>query len=506
MNAVLVQMDQLSMSSALLRERIAAETVVILVEDAAELAKLPFHKQRVAFVLSAMRHFAEELRAAGFEVVHSRVDQEPSEVIRRAANEIEFDVVTLMHAAEHGLDEAWHKCLSDTGIECVFVENDMFISNRLSEDFSFVRDKSVRMETFYRRMRKATGILMDGEVPVGGAWNFDKENRVPPSDRLRPPPPLGFTPDEITTQAIRDVKDFFPDHFGEVEPFTWPVTRKQALKSFRHFLQHRLAKFGRYQDAMVAGQDTLYHSLISACLNVGLLDPEYVCRETERYYEKHDIPLNSAEGFIRQILGWREFVYQLYRANMPGYDQRNTLNADLPLPSFYWDGNTKMRCIAESVRPVIERGMSHHIQRLMITGNFALIAGVDPLALNRWYWLGFVDAWHWVVTPNVIGMASYADGGLMATKPYAASANYIHKMSNYCKECAYHPKESVGDDACPFNALYWDFLARNQDRLSKNPRVSLSYRNLEKKSTNEVSALRKKAGSIRRRLRKGESV
>jgi deoxyribodipyrimidine photolyase-related protein len=503
MNAVLVQMDQLSARSAVFRNRTPDETVVIFVEDAAELTVVPFHKQRITFILSAMRHFADALRDRGFTVIYAHVNEDPVRVIKQSAQKHGFDSVTVMHAASWGVDDAWHDCLATAGVETTFIENDMFMSNREGSRESLEPGTSVRMETFYRKLRKATGILMNGGEPAGKRWNFDKENRRRADAGLLIPEWPHFEPDAITQSALKDVNEYFPDHFGQAEPFNWPVTRDDALQMLDDFLKYRFADFGPYQDAMIDGEDALFHSGLSACINIGLLDPGEVCRKAERYYEEYTIPLSSVEGFIRQILGWREFVYQLYQANMPGYDALNELDADVPLPAFYWDGNTRMRCVAESVRPVIERGLSHHIQRLMITGNFALLAGVDPQALNRWYWLGFIDAWHWVVTPNVIGMATFADGGLMASKPYAASANYINRMSDYCKKCPFNPRKAIGEDACPFNSLYWDFLARNEKRLGSNPRLVLSYKNLAKKTKSELESMRKHAGAIRKRLKEG---
>ena len=503
MNVIFVQADQLSLRSNLLQEGLPHETVVILIESFAELRALPFHKQRLIFVLSAMRHFAQELKAAGFTVTHFRLNDEPVKAIRSVVEKYQVDSITLMRSASFGVDQIWSDIIEKAGAKARLIANDMFVSDRLGKQFTLQAYKSVRMEAFYRKIRRATEILMEGDEPVGGHWNYDKENRKPPRTGLAFPAAKVFRPDKTTREVIDDVTSHFSDHFGAATPFYWPVTRKQAESLLDDFLENRYPDFGPYQDAMVDGEDTLYHSLISACLNIGLLDPEEVCRKAEETYRDHEVPLSSAEGFIRQILGWREFVYQLYRANMPGYDERNYLEASKPLPTFYWSGETDMRCLAESIRPVLERGLSHHIQRLMITGNFGLLAGVSPQELNSWYRLAFVDAWHWVVTPNVVGMATFADGGLMASKPYAASANYIHRMSDYCSNCPYNPKETIGDTACPFNALYWDFLHRNRKIISRNPRMSLSYRNLDRKSPEDLKAINKQAMVVRDRLERG---
>lgn len=503
MKLLLVQSDQLSYNTALFRGTRPGNAAVLLIEDFGELTEVLFHNQRIVLVLSAMRHFAEELRASGYLVEYFRLCRKPAKAIRSVAKKYDADRLTLMRSASFGVDETWARYVKEAGAQPAFVANDMFISTRLEGDYSVAPEKAVRMEPFYRKMRKATGILIKDGKPVGGRWNFDQENRRPAITSMTFPSIPAYSPDGLTSEAINDVETHFPSHIGATRPFRWPVTREQARTFWDDFLRQRFAGFGPYQDAMVDGQDSLYHSLISACLNIGLLDPETVCREAERYCQDEHVPLNSAEGFIRQVLGWREFVYQLYWANMPGYDESNYLNATAPLPTLYWDGMTRMRCLAEAVRPVIERGLSHHIQRLMITGNFALLAGVNPREVNRWYWLAFVDAWHWVVTPNVIGMALFADGGMMASKPYAASANYISRMSTYCKSCPYNPLKVVGADACPFNALYWDFLARNKERLSKNPRMSLAYRNLEVKPKAVLDSIRRRATSLREALANG---
>jgi len=505
-NAVLIQPDQLSATSALIKKASGEKALVVLIEDTSVLTELPFHKQRLIFLLAAMRSFAEELRQRGYRVSHHRLCGDPVAALTKTFAQHGITRVTLMRAASHGVDERCKGYIERAGAAVDFVENDMFISARYACGTAPKREKRSRMEPFYRAMRLATGILMDAGAPVGGQWNYDAANRKPPAADMEFPPALQFEPDAITREAIADVQKHFAGHYGCATPFGWPVTRGQAQELLDDFVRTRLEHFGTFQDAMVDGEDAMFHSLLSACLNVGLLDPEAVCRTAESAYRSGAAPLNSVEGFIRQILGWREYVYQFYRANMPDYDRKNYFDADLPLPKFYWDGQTRMRCVSESVRPVLQRGLSHHIQRLMVTGNFALLAGVNPDEVNRWYWLGFVDAWHWVVTPNVIGMALFADGGLMASKPYAASANYINRMSDYCAKCPYNPRATLGAIACPFNALYWDFLERNRERLQQNPRLSLSYKNLDRKTSQERGAIRDRARALQTALRSGEAL
>jgi deoxyribodipyrimidine photolyase-related protein len=362
------------------------------------------------------------------------------------------------------------------------------------------------MESFYRKMRRKTGLLMDGEQPEGGQWNYDRLNRQrPPADQSFPSIPR-FEPDRITRDVLAVVKRQYPHHFGELDPFRMPVTRQQAERFFEDFLEYRLDLFGPFEDAIIVGQPALYHSLISPLLNVGLLEPLDVCRRAQARYYDGAARLNSVEGFIRQVIGWREFMYQVYQLKMPGYAAANYFEADLPLPDFFWTGDTNMYCVADAVNNLRRYGINHHIQRLMITGNFALLAGIDPQAVNEWYWLAYTDAYEWVVTPNVLGLALYADGGLFATKPYAASANYINKMSDCCKRCAYDPRQTVGDMACPFNALYWDFLARNEPGLSGNPRMNLMFSLLHQRDPAELDSVRAQAATLRARLRRGDHI
>lgn len=493
MKALFVLPDQLSTSTALFRGCIPRDTRVIFAESKVEFTIVPFHKQRLTLVFSAMRHFAEELRAAGYTVDYFPCCAD----LTAAFQSTGLHEIRMMESADWGAAARYRELAEAAGMKVETVDNDMFINSRLDTPVSLVRGKATRMESFYRKLRAATGMLMDGPEPAGGAWNFDKENRNPPKKGLESPPIPHYPPDAITRQVIDDVNEHFPEAFGRLDSFHWPVTRSDALASFENFLEWRFPLFGDYQDAMVAGNESLFHSLISAHINIGLLDPEEVCRQAEAHFRRGRVPLNAAEGFIRQILGWREFVRELYRVNMPGYEESNRMEADLPLPGVYWHGQTRMNCMAEAVVPVIHHGLNHHIQRLMVTGNFGLLAGVNPQALNEWYWLAYIDAWHWVVTPNVIGMATFADGGLMASKPYAGSANYINKMSNYCKHCPYDPKQMLGEKACPFNALYWDFLARNKGLLARNPRMSLSYKNLDRKTRDDLNDIRKKADAIR---------
>jgi deoxyribodipyrimidine photolyase-related protein len=340
--------------------------------------------------------------------------------------------------------------------------------------------KQLRMEFFYREMRRASGLLMEGDEPTGGQWNFDHDNRKALPKDVKPPKRIRFEPDAITREVIAMVAQRFADHFGDLEPFGWAVTREGALEALDHFITACLPRFGDYQDAMKQGNGFLYHSVISPYLNVGLLTPREVCEQAEAAWKKGAAPLNAVEGFIRQILGWREYVRGLYWLKMPEYAETNFLNAKRPLPAFYWTGETAMNCMAQAIGDTKRTAYAHHIQRLMVTGNFALLAGIEPAQVEEWYLLGYADAFEWVELPNTHGMALFADGGIMASKPYAASGAYMDRMSDYCDGCTYDPDVKIGKNACPFNILYWDFLMRNEDALKGNPRMAMPYRTLAK--------------------------
>jgi deoxyribodipyrimidine photolyase-related protein len=340
--------------------------------------------------------------------------------------------------------------------------------------------KQLRMEFFYRDMRRLSGLLMEGDDPVGGQWNFDHDNRKALPKNLTPPNRRRFDPDPVTREVIDMVAGRFPDHFGDLEPFGWAVTRTDALEALDHFISVCLPSFGDYQDAMKQGDAFLYHSVISPYLNIGLLTPREICDRAQDAWSRGGAPLNAVEGFIRQILGWREYVRGLYWLKMPAYADSNFLGASRPLPSFYWTGKTEMNCMAQAIGDTRRHAYAHHIQRLMVTGNFALLAGLDPAEVEQWYLLVYADAFEWVELPNTHGMALFADGGVMASKPYAASGAYIDRMSDYCAGCRFKPEVKLGPKACPFNYLYWDFLIRNEAKLKANPRMGMPYRTLAK--------------------------
>jgi deoxyribodipyrimidine photolyase-related protein len=331
-------------------------------------------------------------------------------------------------------------------------------------------------------MRRHHDVLMVDGKPVGGKWNYDVENRERPDPSQQVPAALQFSPDETSQTVLNLVGHYCADHFGELDEFGFAVTREQALQVLEHFIVNRLPLFGTFQDAMIEGEPWMYHSHIGFYLNVGLLGPGEVITSAQNAYEAGTAPLNSVEGFIRQILGWREFVRGIYWLKMPGYASENFLAADRPLPDFFWTGNTQMNCLRQSIGQTQKYAYAHHIQRLMVLGNFALLAGLAPKFVNEWYLIVYADAFEWVELPNVSGMVLFADGGYLASKPYAAGGAYINRMSNYCQNCRYKVAEKTGGDACPFNYLYWHFLIKNRDRLGNNARLGMIYRSLDRMS------------------------
>ena len=489
--------DQLSRGLSSLRE-IGPDDVVLMMEVAAEATHVRHHKQKIALILAAMRHFAEDLRAAGLRVDYITLDDPANSgsftgELARAVARHRPDRIVITEPGEWRVLKMIRGWDEDFGLPVDIREDDRFLCSRAGFARWAAGRRQFRMEYFYRDMRRQTGILMDGDQPLGGQWNFDAENRkaLPPghrpSDRLR------FPPDDLTQGVIDLVGRRFPDHFGTLEAFNWPVTRAGALTALTDFIARSLPRFGDYQDAMKQGAPFLDHSLLAPALNLGLLDPREVCAAAEAACRAGKVPLNAAEGFIRQIIGWREYVRGLYWLKMPAYGQSNALDATRPLPWFYWSGETAMNCVANVVRDTAKHAYAHHIQRLMVTGNFALLAGLAPAEVEAWYLSVYADAFDWVELPNTHGMALFADGGLLASKPYAASGAYIDRMSDYCGHCAFDVKAKAGPRACPFNYLYWDFLLRHEARLKGNPRLAMPYRSLAAMTAERRAAIREDA-------------
>jgi deoxyribodipyrimidine photolyase-related protein len=495
---ILVLGDQLSPTLASLQGVDRANVVVVLAEVWDEATYVRHHQAKIALVFSAMRHFAEELRADGWQVDYVKLD-DPANTgslrgeVERALSRHQASSLRVVEPGEWRLQEDFEQWSDSLGCPVEILPDTRFLCSR-TEFYAWAAPrKELRMEFFYRDMRRQTGLLMEGDKPVGGKWNYDAENRSGPPKGLSPPTPPRFAPDAVTQEVMALVTARFGTHFGSLEQFNWPVTAAEAERALDCFLRERLPDFGTWQDAMVAGQDFMFHGLISPAINLGLLDPLEVCRRAEAEYRAGRAPLNAVEGFIRQIIGWREYIRGMYWLEMPGLAEANALNAQRPLPEFFWTGETKMRCLSECVRTTREHAYAHHIQRLMVLGNFALLAGINPQEVSDWFLVVYADAFEWVELPNVAGMALHADGGRLASKPYAASGAYINRMSDYCRGCAYDVKQKVGPEACPFNALYWDFMARNEKKLGKNMRLANPYATWRRMSDEQRAGYRASA-------------
>ena len=486
--------DQLSPEISSLKDADKSRDIILLCEVFDEAVYVKHHQKKIAFLFSAMRHFAASLSDAGWNVDYVRLDQDGNshsfsgEVARAVERHAPESVIATFASEWRVLTEMrdWENTLP-CAVE--LRDDDRFYCSL--DEFATWADgrKQLRMEYFYRELRRKTGILMSGNDPIGGQWNYDAENRGRAPDGLEVPKHTSFVPDDITNEVLSLVEDRFGDHFGKLRPFEFAVTHEQAAYVLDRFIAERLPLFGTYQDAMVEGEPFMFHAHIGLYLNCGLLSPQQAIIAAENAYHAGAAPLNATEGFIRQILGWREFVRGLYWLKMPEYAEQNALEAHRPLPAFFWTADTKMNCLKQCVSETRDHAYAHHIQRLMVLGNFALLAGLSPKEVNEWFMIVYADAYEWVELPNVSGMALYADGGVLASKPYASGGAYIERMSNYCRSCHYKVKQKNGEQACPFNYLYWDFLIRHQDRLSGNARMGMMYRTLAKMSDEKRAAI-----------------
>ncbi|MCB9682332.1 MAG: cryptochrome/photolyase family protein [Alphaproteobacteria bacterium] len=478
---------------------------VVLVESVAKGRAMPWHRQKLALVLAAQHHYAEALRRDGYdvEIVHAAtfVDGVRDHVTRRGSTE-----VVAMRPREWGLAQAL--TAEALGVPLTLHDDGgpgghFLLPREVFARWAAGQGDHLRMDTFYRWMRKRTGWLMEGARPTGGQWSFDADNRKPPPADLRPPPPRGHALDPLTARVVARVRDW-PGLWGSVDGFSWPVTRQAALAELDDFVTHRLARFGDYQDAMLDGEPWMWHGRLSAAMNLSLLHPDEVARAAVDAWKVGAAPLPAVEGVVRQVIGWREFIRGVYWLRMPALRDANLLDAQAPLPDAYWDPDaTDLRCVAEAVRAVRDHGYAHHIQRLMVLGNLALLLGVRPDHISHWFWAGFVDAYEWVELPNVVGMAVYADD-TFTTKPYAASANYLRRMGDHCGACRYDPGTRHGDDACPFNPLFWQFMVRHRARLSANPRLRALYGTWDRKDAAEQQAVLATAEAAATRLRPAE--
>ena len=504
---ILVLGDQLSKHLSALKAADKSTDTVVMSEVTDEASYVRHHPKKIALVFSAMRHFAKELEADGWDVAYTQLDDTDNagsivgELLRRAE---QYGAETVL-ATEPGEWRLIEK-LKYAPLKIEVLPDDRFIASHAEFESWAEGRKALRMEYFYREMRRKTGMLMDGDAPEGGKWNFDHDNRKPAPDDVSVEGPPRFEPDQITCDVLDLVAARFGDHFGDLKPFWFAATREQALETLDHFVEKALPRFGDYQDAMLTEHAFLYHAVISPYLNIGLLGPIEVCQAAADAYAKGNVPINAAEGFIRQIIGWREYVRGIYFLEGPAYTDRNVLKHSRDLPDFYWGGETRMNCLDHAVRQTKKHAYAHHIQRLMVTGNFALLAGIAPQQVHEWYLAVFADAYEWVEAPNTIGMSQFADGGIIASKPYVSSGAYINRMSNYCKSCDYSVSKKTGEGACPFNLLYWHFLDRHRDRFASNPRMGNMYATWDRMDAVRREAVLSEGDAILKRLDTGEIV
>lgn len=503
--------DQLSHAISSLSELSAERDLICLFEVRAEATHVKHHKKKIAFLFSAMRHFAAELEAAGNKVHYSQLD-DPANTgsffgeLQRILAIYQPEKIVLTDPSEYRVQldvRSWAKRLNIT-VE-IRADDRFLCSTDEFKQWASGR-KQLRMEFFYREMRRKHAILMANDQPIGGQWNFDSDNRKRAPGDLQVPDTYTAKPDTITEAVLDLVATEFDDHFGDLSPFHLAVTRSQALEALDRFVDQRLHQFGTYQDAMLQDEPWMFHSHLSFYINCGLLSPLECIRKAEAAYHQGNAPLNAVEGFIRQLLGWREYVRGIYQLQMPDYAHSNFFDAARPLPALYWGQPTIMNCMRQCVSETKRHAYAHHIQRLMVLGNFALLANLDPQAVNQWYLIVYADAYEWVELPNVSGMVLFADGGLLASKPYAASGAYINKMSNYCKHCSYKVSQKNGPSACPFNYLYWGFMLRNRAKLASNPRLSMVYRTLDHMSAAKVKAIQSDNTRFYQALDAGEIV
>ena len=496
-NLIHVFGDQLDLESATFRDFDKHMDAVSMAEVEEEASYIPQHKIRLVLFFSAMRHFRDELRARGIRVYYRQIDDPQNHGTLSA--EIEARVRELQPQKLIVLEPGDFRVRKSLPAKTEIREDTHFYCSTDEFKQHSKPGRRLILENFYRNMRQNHGILMDHAKPEGGQWNFDKDNRKTLTNEAEKQirAPHAFKPDAITREVISTVEQRFPNSPGVLDHFDYPVTRSDARKALRDFIAHRLTPFGPYQDAMATGQPYLFHSRLSSSLNLHLLNPREVVEAAVDAYRKGNAPLNSVEGFVRQVLGWREFVRGIYWQHMPGYQDMNALNAELPVPRFFWTAETDMNCVRNAVSGLIDHAYAHHIQRLMVLGLYGLLLGVVPRKFHEWHISMFVDAIDWVSLPNTLGMSQYGDGGIMGTKPYCASGNYINRMSDYCSGCRYKPTQATGEKACPFTTLYWDFLARNQETLAHNHRMLFQIQNLNRHEKVELREIRKQADRLR---------
>lgn len=507
----LVLGDQLTLSLPAIQALDKGRDIILMAEVKAEATYVPHHQKKIVLLFSAMRHFAERLRTEGYQVHYVAYDAKDNQgsllgEVKSAISEFNIRQLSLTMPGEWRLYEQMQQWSELLNLRVSWFEDTRFVST--PEEFArwAKGKKQLRMEFFYREMRKKTGVLMTAGEPEGGQWNFDADNRKSLPASVSPPKPLRFVPDAITQQVIALVSEHFPSHMGMATDFAYGVTREHAIDVLDDFIEKRLPNFGCYQDAMRQGDPWLFHSHISFYLNLGLLTATEVIERAENAYVQQKAPLNSVEGFIRQVIGWREYIRGFYWYMSPKLQTDNALNAVRTLPDFFWHGQTNMNCMRQCISDTRKYAYAHHIQRLMVLGNFCLLTGIDPTEVQAWYLAVYADAYEWVELPNVAGMILFADGGQLASKPYAASGSYINKMSDYCKKCGYNVKLKSGDNACPFNYLYWDFIERHQDSFRNNPRMAMIYRTYQKIEASQRKDMHRSAQRFLSRIECHEEV
>ncbi|GMV66210.1 MAG: cryptochrome/photolyase family protein [Candidatus Omnitrophica bacterium] len=489
-----IQASQLNLNNSLFNGINPKSTALCLIESLPTFRKYRHHKKRIILTLSLLRHFVEDLRKQGFRVVHYSLDDAgTAELCAEGELACLKDFVQtqgigslrVMEATEYDPDQFLKALETELGVKTEIIPNDQFMVNRqeFAEWFNSADDTS--MEAFYRKRRRETGVLMQEDQPLGGRWNYDAENRVPPTGNMPIPDSPSFPPDAITQRVIDLVEEYCADHRGSSADFDLPVSQEDISTWLQHFLEHRLRLFGMYQDAMLSKSHRMYHSFLSPYFNHGVLLTSEVLRKVEDAYDAGEVPINSAEGFIRQVMGWREYLYCVYWMRMPEFRDNNFLEFHRPIPKLLNDGDTHLKCLACVVQQSQTEAYAHHIQRLMVVGNFALLIGIEPMELLGWMMETYIDAAEWAAVPNVLGMTLYADGGQLGSKPYAASAHYTDKMSDYCKGCYYRERKRVGEKACPFNYLYWNFVGTYQEQLKHNPRMQTAIQMYRHKSQAE---------------------
>ncbi len=488
---ILVLGDQLTPGRGALREARPGRDTLLMAEVREEAHYVRHNRHKIALIFAAMRHFRDAMRAHGFEVIYFDYEQGVAsleDAVREGLGQCDAQRLRCCEPGEHRLLAAMRRWSLPVPFE--IVDDDRFLATR--EEFAaWARGrKQLRMEYFYRQMRRKHGILLTASGdPEGGKWNYDAENREGWRGRENVPERPAPAIDPVTAEVLELVARHFPDHPGDLDRFYTCVTAEGAEAQFEWFLDQGLPRFGRYQDALAEASPWLFHSLVSMYLNIGLLDPLDLCRRVEAAWRDGRCELAAAEGFIRQVIGWREYVRGIYWTFMPEYGERNALAARRPLPAWFWSGETDLRCLQMALRQTLDLGYAHHIQRLMVIGNFALLAGLEVESVCAWYLAVYVDAFEWVELPNTLGMALYGDGGLMASKPYAASGKYIQRQGDHCAHCPYTPSRVTGEGACPYNALYWHFLDTHRSSLEGNPRMGLMLKNWEKRDGEERASI-----------------